>query len=256
MYFFSLAGYPTQVASSKSSVQEQQVSFKFLPSLCPESFQQSKQVIWLGPESLWKETTVRFWIQGGLYELVLSPSVMSDFLRSHGLQPTSPWDFPGKNTGMGSHFLFLTLGSNQNLLHFLHWQADSLPPCHLGSPLWFGTAQFKLMFAEINFSMVSCALAYLLTILVCSVCIEMGRNHQDTLQLQDAVIKVIRQSTRLRGNLKLLIRFSESTDTFSTSLLRCSTFFFLHLGYFTLQFISKVFSHQHILNYALQSALL
>ena len=147
-------------------------------------------------------------------------------LRPRGLQPTSPWDFPGKNTGVGSHFLFLTQGSNWNLLHLLHWQAESLPPCHLGSPLWFGTAQFKLMFAEINFSMVSCALAYLLTILVCSVCTEMGRNHQDTLQLQDAVIKVIRQPTRLRGNLKLLFRFSESTDTFSTSLLRCSTFFF------------------------------
>lgn len=40
------------------------------------------------------------------------------------------------------------------------------------------------------------------------------------------MIKVIRQATRRRGNLKLLIRFSESTDAFSTSLLRCSTFFF------------------------------
>ena len=32
-----------------------------------------------------------------------------------------PWDFPGKNTGMGCHFLlqgiFPTQGSNQNLLH-------------------------------------------------------------------------------------------------------------------------------------------
>ena len=25
-------------------------------------------------------------------------------------------------------------GSNQHLLHFLHWQADSLPVCHLESP--------------------------------------------------------------------------------------------------------------------------
>ena len=32
-------------------------------------------------------------------------SVMSDSLQSHGLQPARllcPWDFPGKNTGMGS----------------------------------------------------------------------------------------------------------------------------------------------------------
>ena len=54
---------------------------------------------------------------------VLSHSVMSDSLRSHGLQPTRllcPWDFPGKNIGMGSHALlqgtFLTQESNLCLL--------------------------------------------------------------------------------------------------------------------------------------------
>ena len=58
-------------------------------------------------------------------------SVVSDFLRPHGLQPTRllcPWDFPSKNTGMGCHFLLQgtspTQGSNPS---FLHWQADSLP---------------------------------------------------------------------------------------------------------------------------------
>ena len=44
-------------------------------------------------------------------------------------------DFPGKNTGVGCHFLlqgiFLTQGSNLNLLHLLRWQADSLPPTQL-----------------------------------------------------------------------------------------------------------------------------
>ena len=38
-----------------------------------------------------------------------------------------PWNFPGKNTGVGCHFLlqgiFLTQGLNP---HLLHWQADSL----------------------------------------------------------------------------------------------------------------------------------
>ena len=37
-----------------------------------------------------------------------SPSVMSDSLRPHGLQPTRllcPWDFPGKSTGVGCHCL-------------------------------------------------------------------------------------------------------------------------------------------------------
>ena len=58
-----------------------------------------------------------------------------------GLQPTRllfPWDFPGKNTGVSCHFLlqgfFPTKGSNLCLLHLLHWQEDSLPLSHLGSP--------------------------------------------------------------------------------------------------------------------------
>ena len=46
-----------------------------------------------------------------------------------------PWDFPGKNTGEGGHFLlqgiFLTRGSK---LHLLHWQVDSLPLNHQGNP--------------------------------------------------------------------------------------------------------------------------
>ena len=53
----------------------------------------------------------------------VSRSVMSDSLRQ-GLQPTRllcPWDFPGKNTGVGCHFLlqgiFPTQGSNSGLLH-------------------------------------------------------------------------------------------------------------------------------------------
>ena len=40
----------------------------------------------------------------------LSHSVMSNSLRLHGLQPTRllcPWDSPGKNTGVGRHFLLL-----------------------------------------------------------------------------------------------------------------------------------------------------
>ena len=48
-----------------------------------------------------------------------------------------PWDFPGKNTGVGCHFLlqgiFLTQGLNKHLLHLQRWQANSLPLCTLGS---------------------------------------------------------------------------------------------------------------------------
>ena len=45
--------------------------------------------------------------------------------------------FSGKNTGVGCHLLqviFLTQESNPRFLHLLHWQADSLPLHHLGSP--------------------------------------------------------------------------------------------------------------------------
>ena len=57
---------------------------------------------------------------------------MSDSVRPRRRPPTRlpcPWDSPGKNTGVGCHFLlqgiFPTQGSNPFLLH---WQADSLPP--------------------------------------------------------------------------------------------------------------------------------
>ena len=48
-----------------------------------------------------------------------------------------PWNFSGKNTGVGCYFLlrgiFKTQESNLSLLHLLHWQAESLPLRHLGS---------------------------------------------------------------------------------------------------------------------------
>ena len=49
-----------------------------------------------------------------------------------------PWDFPGKNNGMGCHFLlkgiFSTQGLNLCLLHLLHWQVDSVLLSHLIFP--------------------------------------------------------------------------------------------------------------------------
>ena len=45
-----------------------------------------------------------------------------------------PWDFPGKNTGVGTHVplqeIFPTQGSTPCLQH---WQADCLPLSHLGN---------------------------------------------------------------------------------------------------------------------------
>ena len=51
------------------------------------------------------------------------------------------WESSGKNTGVGCHALlqgiFLTQGSNLHLWRLLHWQVDSLPLSHLGSPCDF-----------------------------------------------------------------------------------------------------------------------
>ena len=50
------------------------------------------------------------------------------------------WNSPGKNPEVGCHFLlqgiFPTQGLNPHLLCLLHWQVDSLPLSHLGSPLY------------------------------------------------------------------------------------------------------------------------
>ena len=52
-----------------------------------------------------------------------------------------PWDFPGKNTGVGCHFLlqgiFPTQGLNSCFQGLLHWQMDCLPLSHLESPFFW-----------------------------------------------------------------------------------------------------------------------
>ena len=61
-------------------------------------------------------------------------------LKPRGLQPSrlpSPWNAPGKNGGVGCHFLlqgiFPTQGSNPPLSCLLPWQVDSLSLHHLGN---------------------------------------------------------------------------------------------------------------------------
>ena len=56
------------------------------------------------------------------------------FLVHCSLYLLCPRDFLGNNTGVGCHALlqeiFLTQGSNVDLLYVLHWQLDSLPLSH------------------------------------------------------------------------------------------------------------------------------
>ena len=52
-----------------------------------------------------------------------SRSVVSDSSRPHGLQPTRllhPWDFPGKNTGVGCHRLLQAISPEKYLYHVQH----------------------------------------------------------------------------------------------------------------------------------------
>ena len=75
---------------------------------------------------------------------MLSRSVVSGSLQPHGLQPASlpcPWDFPGKNTGVGCHSLFrgprdwLNLGLlNYNSGGFFTVWATREPLIHILSP--------------------------------------------------------------------------------------------------------------------------
>ena len=62
--------------------------------------------------------------------LLFSCSVVSDSLQPHGLQPTRllcTWDFLGKKTGEGCHFLLQGIFSTQvSNLCLLYQQMDSL----------------------------------------------------------------------------------------------------------------------------------
>ena len=112
----------------------------------------------LGRERMKGQGLQRFWLLVAMWSptvwrsscavlrllfLLFSCSVVSDSLQPHGLKPARllcPWDFPGRNTGLGCHALlqeiFLTQGSNPCLLH---WEAGSLPLSHQGSPLYSST---------------------------------------------------------------------------------------------------------------------
>ena len=77
-------------------------------------------------------------INSRVFAHVCTCSVTSNSLGPHGLQLARllcPWDFPGKNTGVGCHFLLQgvvpTQGSNTRLLHYRqfldHWAPGEAP---------------------------------------------------------------------------------------------------------------------------------
>ena len=84
-----------------------------------------------------------------LYPICVGPTSLSvviiqslscvQLVATHGLKSSRllcPWDFSGKNFGVGCHYLLQEIFPTQGLnLHFLHWQVDSLLLSHQGSPL-------------------------------------------------------------------------------------------------------------------------
>ena len=92
------------------------ILLKWLSKFSVKHFKQGIQ-----PKEYMEQDTFEIFV---LYIRKWSLSVKSNSLRPHGLQPTRllhPWDFPGKNTGVGFHFLlqeiFLTQGLNPSLPH-------------------------------------------------------------------------------------------------------------------------------------------
>ena len=81
------------------------------------------------------------WVTNNIYNhILMGPHVCLVAKLCLTLQPHGficPWDSPGKNTGVGCHFLLQGILPvqvlNPCLLCLLLWQADSLPLSHLGS---------------------------------------------------------------------------------------------------------------------------
>ena len=85
--------------------------------------------------------------------MMLSRVQLFVMLRTVAHQAPMSMDIPGKNTGVGCHFLlqgiFQSQGSNSCLLLLLHWQANSLPLSHPGNPLE-GITAFNLSVITIS----------------------------------------------------------------------------------------------------------
>ena len=114
------------------------------PPAAPPQMPSDCLKVWWRPE-LWRATETVTWKTECLLGKITSmkqdclvPKLCPTLLWSHGRLPTRvlcPWDFPGKNTGVGCHFLlqgtFLTQWSNPGLLQ-CRWILYQLS--HKGSP--------------------------------------------------------------------------------------------------------------------------
>ena len=97
------------------------------------------------------------WVVDGsqpyIHVCMFSHSAVSDSCNPiNGLYPARlcSWDSPGKNTGVGCHFLLHGIVPTQGLNpHLLHCQADSLTLRHQGSP------SYTLLYLYIHICLIS-----------------------------------------------------------------------------------------------------
>ena len=99
------------------------------PSIIPSSWMIGQEGGRAQPWKEWQRMRRTTWVQDGRGASIVERkesevAQSSNSLRPHGLWPTRllhPWDCPGKNTGVGCHFLlqgsFLTQGSNPGPPH-------------------------------------------------------------------------------------------------------------------------------------------
>ena len=92
-----------------------------------------------GRKGKWRSQVGLFWQKVFIHRCcayVAQPLGRTRLSRPCGLEPARvlrPRDLPGKNTGVGCHFLLQGIFPNQGPnLHLLHWQAVSLPLSHTG----------------------------------------------------------------------------------------------------------------------------
>ena len=100
---------------------------------CPFSFQLQRKAM---PKNA--QTTAQLHSSYTLVKWKWSHSVVSDSLQPHGLEPTRllrSWDSPGKNSGVGCHFLLQGIFPTQELnLGLPHCRQTLYHLSHQGSP--------------------------------------------------------------------------------------------------------------------------
>ena len=151
----NIQGWFTLVLTGLISLQSKGLVFNCLHDISPGCVSGrllSKMAAMISPKILCPVTM----IDGYMCSLISNSATQWTVARQAPLS----MEFSGKNTGVDCHFflqrIFLTQGSNPCLLCLLHFQADSLPLSHLGSPwalCWYSSHQNLLIHNDVKDSL-------------------------------------------------------------------------------------------------------